>query len=184
MELPLRLLALLFAVTLGAAGCADSDQDEPVGLPENLDVLEVSSPDLEDGGEFPADFTCDGDNVSPALRWTQAKNTDEYIIVMNDPDARGGEFVHWKLFSIDPQRSSVGRSEVPGEAVEGINAFGDTGYAGPCPPEGEEAHTYEISVYALNRSLELAPDASLRELLDQINCCLEASGTMEVSYAR
>jgi len=176
------LLALMLSV-VSIAACDDSEP-EPTAPPEARNTLEVSSPDIEDGGEFSQEFTCDGANVSPAIRWTQAKNTEEYIIVMTDPDAPGGVFVHWKLFEIDPQRSSVGRGVEPSEAVVGINSFGDTGYAGPCPPEGRSAHTYEITVYALNRSLDLAPDADLRELLAQIRCCVEASGTLKASYGR
>jgi Raf kinase inhibitor-like YbhB/YbcL family protein len=178
-----RVFLALVLCLVSMPACDDSEP-EPTALPEPRNTLEVSSPDLEDGGEFPQNFTCDGSDVSPALRWTQAKNTKEYVIVMTDPDAPGGVFVHWKLFEIDPQRSSVGRGVAPSEALVGINSFGETGYSGPCPPEGRSAHTYEITVYALNRSLELAPDADLRELLAQIRCCVEASGTLKASYGR
>lgn len=106
------------------------------------------------------------------------------MVVMTDPDAPGGTFVHWKVFGIDPQRSSIGTDEIPSEATIGINSFGDTDYAGPCPPEGASPHTYEITVYALDRSLELAADVDLRELLDQIECCIQAQGGMQVSYGR
>ncbi len=177
-------VSLLAVALLLASACDDPAEEGPADLPQPRDVLEVTSPDIEDGGEFPEVFTCDGENVSPAIRWTQASNTDEYLLVMTDPDARGGTFVHWTLLGIDPQRSSVGRNEPPSEAVLGINSFGDTGYAGPCPPEGRGAHTYEITVYALNRDLQLAADVGLQELLDQIECCVEASGTLEASYGR
>jgi Raf kinase inhibitor-like YbhB/YbcL family protein len=175
--------AVLVSLMFVALACDDSDP-EPANLPQPRDILEVTSPDIEDGGEFPTEFTCDGANISPAIRWTQASNTEEYLLLMTDPDAPSGTFVHWKLLGIDPQRSSVGQNEPPSEAVLGINSFGDTGYSGPCPPEGRQAHTYEITVYALNRDLELAADVDLRELLDQIECCLEASGTLEASHGR
>jgi Raf kinase inhibitor-like YbhB/YbcL family protein len=180
-----RMVVSVLALSLTAAmACGDSDQGAAPEQPEAAGRLEVTSPDLEDGGDFPEAFTCDGENVSPALRWTRAENAEEYVILMIDRDAPGGIFVHWKLFEIDPERSSVGQGTAPGEAVEGINSFGSTDYAGPCPPEGSRAHTYEITVYALNRALELAPDADLRELLDQMECCLEAAGTLKASYAR
>jgi len=176
-------ITLMVVCLLGLVACNGS---EPVSAPspESADAIEVSSPHLEDGGEFPVEFTCDGEDASPAIRWSRVDNTEEYLLVMTDPDAPGGVFVHWKLLGIDPGRSSVGRNQPPSEAVEGINSFGQTGYAGPCPPEGSDAHTYEITVYALNRDLELAPDVELRELLGQIECCLEASGDLEAAYGR
>ena len=177
------VVALVAVVAMAAIACGESEQ-EPQGLPEPREVLEVSSPDLEDGGEFPVQLTCDGDETSPAIEWSLATNTEEYMILMTDPDAPNETFVHWVLLDLDPERSSVGTGQVPGEATQGENSFGDTGYAGPCPPEGDDAHTYEITVYALNRSLEIPPDADLRELLSHIRCCVQASGTLEASYAR
>jgi Raf kinase inhibitor-like YbhB/YbcL family protein len=178
------LVAALVACSFLALACGDSEPEPEQPGADDAEVIEVSSPDLEDGGEFPQEFTCDGDEVSPAIRWTKVDNTEEYLLLMTDPDAPGGTFIHWKLLGIGPQRTSVGRNETPSEATEGINSFGATGYAGPCPPEGNEAHTYEITVYALNRELELAPDADLRELLDLIECCLVGTGTLEATYGR
>jgi Raf kinase inhibitor-like YbhB/YbcL family protein len=174
-----RTIGVLTALL--CAACSSSG-DEPTDLPQKRDVLEVSSPAFEDGDTIPQTYTCDGDDVSPAIEWTGAKDTDEYVLVMVDPDA--GDFVHWLLTGIDAQRSSVGEGEPPSEAIEGVNSFGDTGYSGPCPPEGDDAHTYEITVLALNREIDLASDVSYGDLLEQIDCCLEASGTIEVQYSR
>lgn len=184
MRVDLRPIVSAAAVAALLLACGSNGDEGPSNLPQPRSVLEVSSPAFEDGDTMPSKYTCDGENVSPPVRWTQAKNTDEYLLVMIDADAPGATFVHWLITQIDPQRSSVGENETPSEAVEGVNSFGDTGYAGPCPPEGDDPHGYEITVFALNRHIELAPDVAYDDLLDQIDCCLRASGTLEVAYGR
>ncbi len=118
-----------------------------------------------DGGMIPAKFTCEGDNVSPELRWSDAPaNTRGYALIMDDPDAPAGTFTHWVLFDVPAERSSlaVGAGTV---GVEGKNDFGRAGYGGPCPPRGHGPHRYTFTLYALDiASLKLKAGAGRREM--------------------
>ncbi len=102
---------------------------------------------------------CKGQNISPALSWSgEPAGTKSFAITMYDPDARaGGGWWHWTVFNIPPTVHSLaagagsqGSKDLPAGAVQGRNDFGLSQYSGPCPPAGEHAHHYEITVYALN----------------------------------
>jgi Raf kinase inhibitor-like YbhB/YbcL family protein len=101
------------------------------------------------GATVPARFTCDGANVSPPLEWSGDDEASSYAIVVSDPDAPDGTFIHWVAFGIDPSVTSVDEGTAGRVATMGTNGFGDIGYGGPCPPEGDEPHRYRFTVYAL-----------------------------------
>ncbi len=116
------------------------------------------------GGAMPAKFTCEGANVSPELRWSDAPaNTQSFALIMDDPDAPAGTFTHWVLVDIPADRMSL--AEGAGAiGVAGKNDFGRVGYGGPCPPRGHGPHRYDFTLYALDRaSLKLKAGASRRE---------------------
>jgi Raf kinase inhibitor-like YbhB/YbcL family protein len=120
--------------------------------------IQVSS-DFTPGGAIPRVHTCDGQDTSPPLRATGLPaGTKEVLIVMVDHDA--GDFMHWGIASLAP--SGPGSIDLPAGgkpagAVPGRNSFGSLGYRGPCPPSGDSAHHYAITVYALSRPSELKP---------------------------
>ena len=110
--------------------------------------IRVSSPAFPAGGSIPQRFTCQGADVSPPLRFSHLPHgAAELDLVMRDPDAPGGNFIHWQLTRIPPATASLGAGAVPGGAKSGLNSFGTTGYRGPCPPAGP-AHHYVITVIA------------------------------------
>ena len=101
---------------------------------------------------------CKGQNVSPALTWSgEPSGTQSFAVTMYDSDARGGDgWWHWMVFNIPATVHSLaagagsdGSKALPVGAGEGRNDFGISQYSGPCPPVGDHAHHYEITVYAV-----------------------------------
>jgi Raf kinase inhibitor-like YbhB/YbcL family protein len=115
-------------------------------------MIQIESPVLSEGEAVPARFTCDGENVSPPLRWSGVPDdAKELRISVTDPDAASGSFTHWLVTGVDPSATEVEEGTVPAGGMEGRNDFGDTGYGGPCPPKGAP-HRYVFSVEALDAS--------------------------------
>lgn len=121
----------------------------------------VSSPAFGNNRQIPREFTCSGDNQSPALTWRDAPaKTRSYVLIVRDPDAPSGEFIHWIIFDIPAGthelKSGIGRSDPPSQ---GTNSFGRIGYDGPCPPPGR-THHYKFDLMALDSTLDLSRGAS------------------------
>ncbi|MGK4585366.1 YbhB/YbcL family Raf kinase inhibitor-like protein [Kitasatospora sp. HPMI-4] len=132
------------------------------GIPDSAARFTVTSPQLRDGGTFPAGawadaFGCSGSNRRLELSWHGAPTgTRSYAVTMFDRDApTGAGFWHWLTWDIPATDTTLGGA-LPVGAVAGTNDAGLTGYVGPCPPAGDIAHHYQITVYALDvPSLEL-----------------------------
>jgi len=113
------------------------------------------------GGETPKKFTCLGEDVSPALRWGEPPpGTQSLALIVDDPDAPAGAWVHWVLFDLPASARELPENvpkenELPGGARQGRNDFRKIGYGGPCPPAGP-AHRYFFKLYALDRKPDLA----------------------------
>jgi len=132
-------------------------------------------------------YTCDGDDVSPPLSWASPPTgTVQLAFVMVDESAvdDGAPFVHWALAGVDPSEVSILEGTVPVGAVQATNSFDDIGYGGPCPPEGDPAHLYRVTMYALNQQVELADGAEASELLDYIDMVAIASVDVTATYQR
>ena len=113
-------------------------------------MIQIESPAMSEGGAMPTRFTCDGENVSPPLRWSGVpEDVTELRIRLTDRDAPRGTFTHWLVTRVDPAISKVEEGTVPVGGTEGRNDFGDTGYGGPCPPAGAP-HRYVFTVEALD----------------------------------
>lgn len=124
---------------------------------------------FEASASIPPEYTCDGEDVSPPLVWTDPPDeTASLTLIVDDPDAPGaGVFTHWVLFNVPgfvtelPRAYSAGDPRIPTDQLvprEGINDFGDVGYGGPCPPAGEP-HRYIFSLYALDTDLDVEAGA-------------------------
>lgn len=135
----------------------------------------LESPAFADGGLIPALHTGEGLNLSPPLHWHGVPpGTSRYALVMDDPDAPEGPWVHWLLFNIPAQleRLPAGLErapELPNGARQGlcwgVSTFGRLGYQGPLPPEGR-AHRYRFALHALDQVLELSPGCTVFQLRD------------------
>ena len=126
--------------------------------------MSITSPAFRNGAEIPVEYTCDGENRSPALRFggVPAK-TVELVLVVDDPDAPGGTFTHWLLYGIPPRTKSVAKDGVPNGAREGTNDADSKGWTGPCPPPGQ-AHRYFFTLHALKTRSGLAAGASAADV--------------------
>jgi Raf kinase inhibitor-like YbhB/YbcL family protein len=118
---------------------------------------------------IPEKFTCDAADLSPALNWTNPpRGAQSLALIMDDPDAPGGTWVHWVLYDLPvnarglPEGVPMGES-LPSGARQGRNDFGRIGYNGPCPPKGKQ-HRYFFKLYALDTRVNLEPGASKHEL--------------------
>jgi Raf kinase inhibitor-like YbhB/YbcL family protein len=106
----------------------------------------LSSTVFHAGGPIPPTYTCDGRDTPLPVRWTGVpKGTKELVLVMRDPDAPAGPFVHWAVAGITPSASIVPTRGV----ILGRNSFGSVGYRGPCPPRGSRPHHYVLTLSAL-----------------------------------
>ena len=129
--------------------------------------FQLTTASFPPNGTIPKKFTCDGQDVSPALQWSGAPhNTKAYALIVEDPDAPAGTWTHWLIWNIG---SSALPEAVPGQpltpdgASQGINDFGKAGYNGPCPPPGKP-HRYFFKLFALDAALELKAGSNRKEL--------------------
>jgi Raf kinase inhibitor-like YbhB/YbcL family protein len=129
----------------------------------------LQSPQWKLGADIPVQFTCDGDDISPPLHWdAPPQGTQSMSLVVEDPDAPGGTFIHWVLYDL-PAGTRELPENVPQQgnlasgARQGRNGFGRIGYGGPCPPPGP-AHRYYFRLYALDRKTELGTGAGRADL--------------------
>jgi Raf kinase inhibitor-like YbhB/YbcL family protein len=177
--------ALTIALVLVAGlGACDSGSTEKLPELDATRKLSVTGP-FKDGDRIPEKYTCDGAGVAPALEWTVVPEVREYALIVSDPDAPGGTFVHWVVWGLPPT-GHLAEGRLPEGAAEGAASSGDRGYVGPCPPEGDEPHRYEWTVYALRlgTTVQLKPGAKASELLEALKCCVAAIGTLTGTYAR
>lgn len=117
-------------------------------------ALQLSSPAFEHNGAIPSKYTCDGSDISPPLKISGVPPSAASIaIIVDDPDAPAGTWVHWVVWNIDPRVTLVGEGKVPQGGAEGLTDFGRNSYGGPCPPSG--THRYFFKVYALDTVLKL-----------------------------
>ena len=131
--------------------------------------FEIVSTAFSAGGTIPQKFTCDGSDDSPQLTWTDPPaKTQSFAIIMDDPDAPVGTWVHWVIYDLPANARELAEGVAKQEqllsgARQGRNDFGKIGYGGPCPPAGKP-HRYFFKVYALDAKLGLKPGARKSDL--------------------
>lgn len=128
-------------------------------------------------------YTCDGENINPPLRISEVpEEAKSLVLIMDDPDAPGGTWVHWTVWNIAPSTREIPERSVPAGAVEGMTSFGRTGYGGPCPPSG--THRYFFKLFALDTTLESSPSLGARELEEVMSGHILAEGEFVGLYQR
>lgn len=150
--------------------------------------MKLKSSAFENGELIPRQYSCDGDDISPALSWENApEETNSLALIVDDPDAPMGTWVHWVIFNIPPEVTSI-KEKVPREkelengAVQGTNDFKKIGYGGPCPPGG--THRYFFKLYALDTTLTLKQGSSKDQLLEAMESHVLAEAELMGKYQR
>jgi len=118
-----------------------------------MENFKLTSKAFAEGKPIPAKYTCQGQDVSPPLAWQGTLVGVKYFAIeMFDPDAPGKGWVHWVLYNIPGNVTSIEEGKVPQGSREGGNDFGKRKYGGPCPPPGYP-HRYVFTIYALDTAL-------------------------------
>lgn len=180
-----RAPGLLAASLLLAATACAGDADGPSVSTRELGEgsLVVTSEAFPQGGTLPERHTCDGEGLSPPLAWEEVPGeAEELAVLLEDPDAPDGPFVHWVAAGIDPASAGLGAGEAP--PVEGRNDFGEPGYGGPCPPPGDDPHRYVFTVLAVSQPLALQDGASAEDLLEASEDAIVDHGRLTGRYGR
>jgi len=151
--------------------------------------ISIFSDAFENGSTMPVDYTCDGDDRSPALSWEGLpEGTRSIALIMDDPDAPGRTFVHWVIYNIPADSTGLpaampGNTTLDDGSLQGKNDFGRTGYNGPCPPPGKP-HRYFFKVYALDTSLNLKSGVTRSQLESAMKGHILAQGEMIGKFER
>jgi Raf kinase inhibitor-like YbhB/YbcL family protein len=147
--------------------------------------MKLTSPAFAHGQPIPPRYTCDGDNISPELRWSDVPaGTFTLALTCEDPDAPRGTFTHWVLWNLDPATGGIPAGHVPPGAGQGRNDFGHVGYGGPCPPRGHGAHRYIFTLYAVARVITLPGGAAITQLRDALLGATLADADLVGTYER
>jgi Raf kinase inhibitor-like YbhB/YbcL family protein len=137
-----------------------------VAIASHAGSLVLKSPAFKNGDNIPAQFSCDGANVSPPLYWQNPpENTVSFALIVNDVDATTGDWVHWIIFNIPAKVWLLPEAAgLPEGAISGRNSWNETGYRGPCPPNGR--HHYFFRLYALDNFLNWGSEATKQDLIN------------------
>jgi len=175
-------LVLLLVTGCGSSGTPSDSGSSEVGTA----ALALASPDLRNEGTLPRRFTCDGGGARPGLSWAGVPaQAVEVAVLVGDPDAPGGTFVHWAVWNLPhTAKGSVSSGALPAGAVEGANSGGGTGWTPPCPPMGAKPHHYVFGVYALRKRIGLQAGADPSRVVPAVRAVAIASGSLTASYGR
>ncbi len=144
--------------------------------------MELKCPFFENGGFIPTKYSCEGEDVSPPLEISGIPDgTKSLVLIVDDPDAPVGTFVHWLVWDIKPE-NKIDENSVPPGSFQGKNDFGRNDYGGPCPPSG--THRYYFKLYALDRFLNLAEGSSKEDLEEAIEGCVIESSVLVGRFSR
>jgi Raf kinase inhibitor-like YbhB/YbcL family protein len=179
--LTLLLLALMF---MFLPGCTTGEETAQPAEEESAMSIELTSPAFAHGEAIPTLYSCDGDDISPPLQWQNVPaGTQSLALIMDDPDAPRGTWVHWVLYNMPPQTSELPENvALTAGSSQGTNSWNRLGYGGPCPPSG--THRYFFKLYALDSELDLAAGATKDQLLAAMEGHILAQGELMGTYAR
>ena len=151
-------------------------------------TIQLTSTAFTEGNPIPSQYTCDGTDISPPLKWSNVpENARSLALICDDPDAPLGTWVHWVMFNIPPSATELAEA-VPSDEVldngarQGKNDFKRLGYGGPCPPRG--THRYFFKLYALDTELDLSAGAKKKDVEGAMQGHILAQGQLMGTYTR
>jgi Raf kinase inhibitor-like YbhB/YbcL family protein len=178
-------LALIALASCGASNRESSEANGATAVESAaLTKFSLTSDAFQNGGAIPTQYSCDGADEAPVLRWDEPpQGTKSFALVVDDPDASSGTFRHWGVFDIPAPARSVGGHQRIGTEVK--NDFGKTGYGGPCPPKGHGPHHYHFKLFALGMDkLGLSPNAKIVDVENAARQHLTGQAELVGTYER
>lgn len=177
-----RLHILMLLALLGLTGPANA---------QNRQTLNVTSAAFAAGTAIPARYSCQSlDSGSPPLAWTGVPgDAKTLVLILEDPDAPHGTFIHWVLYNLPAGLSGLDAKvplveRLPNGGLQGVNSLGQTGYMGPCPPRGSTPHHYHFELTALDTALDLKPGATAAQVKAAAQGHIKATGALIGTFAR
>lgn len=150
--------------------------------------MDITSSAFTSNSPIPRKYTCDGDDISPPLRWSGVPaSTRTVAVICDDPDAPRKDFVHWVVFNVPARVGQFAEhlpttERLPDGGQQGMNDFGNIGYGGPCPPSG--THHYRFTLYAVDRELDVPASATKNEVLTAMKGHVLATAQLKAVYTR
>jgi len=185
----MRLLLVAVLLASMAAGCVSDQAATQPAQPAKTDEvvsmadMKITSMAFGDGGNIPSKYTCDGADVSPPLEMTNVPSGAKSLaLIVDDPDAPAGDWVHWLIWNISPKTAEIHENSVPAGSTQGLTDFRTNGYGGPCPPSG--THRYLFKLYALDTTLSLGSNARKADLLEAMKGHIVAQAQLTGRYRR
>jgi len=187
--------AIVLLAGLSLVGCTNRGRDDTLTTATNssqskteVKTIKLESSVFKANSLIPSKYTCDGEDISPPLSWDEPPSgTQSLALIVDDPDAPGGIFVHWVLYNIPATVRQLTAeiaavSTLPNGGVQGKNDFGKFGYGGPCPPSG--THRYFFKLYALDKKLGLEPGATKAQIMTAMDSHILAMAQLIGRYQR
>jgi Raf kinase inhibitor-like YbhB/YbcL family protein len=162
-------------------------QTPSVPTEEVLMKFEISSPAFAFGGPIPSKYSCKGSDIPPALAWTEPPaGTQSFALIMDDPDAPAGTWVHWVIFNIPAAARGLAEAaptdpQLGDGSIQGVTSARANGYHGPCPPSG--THRYFFKLYALDTTLSLTSSADKAKALAAMEGHILANAELMGTFA-
>jgi len=188
---PCALLFAWLAASLSGCGLSATPTAGPATsspLPTSVGFT-ITSPEFASGKPVPRQYTCDGGDRSPPLRWDEPPTgTQTFALIVDDPDAPGGTWVHWVLYNLPVSTRSLPEAVAqdpngPDGSRQGRNSFGRSGYGGPCPPGGS-THHYFFRLYALDIEANPPAEATAGQLQSAMNGHIVAYSELVGTYTK
>jgi len=145
--------------------------------------MKIESDIFLNNEKIPVQYTCDGESKPIPLKISDVSvEAKSLALIVDDPDAPNGDFVHWLVWNIDPKTLIIGNEEILDGAVEGLTSLNKKGWVAPCPPSG--VHHYNFKLYALDIILSLSESSTKADLINAMNGHIIDSATLTGLYGR